>query len=185
MPLGLATTDDTGFLTRIGGDAIGMNNLSMLTRWQYGLDAFTAVPIVDVNGNGIPDEWELYYFGGLLDAGVHTNDADGDGMSIYGEYINGSDPTNPGDGLRLTPSSPASGTPVLTWSAANVTLNYRVQYTDSLMASWTQDNNIARYSRVPIGGGAYAWTYTDPVPPASGSRFYRVVVVPAGDGYPL
>jgi len=183
--LGLATTDDAGFLTRIGGDAMGLNNLSMLTRWQYGLDAFTAVPIVDVNGNGIPDEWELYYFGGLLDAGVHTNDADGDGMSIYGEYINGSDPTNPGDGLRLTPSSPASGTPVLTWSAANVTLNYRVQYTDSLMASWTQDNNIARYSRVPIGGGAYAWTYTDPVPPASGSRFYRVVVVPAGDGYPL
>lgn len=182
--LGLATTDDAGFLTRIGGDDI-LHNLSMRSRWQYGLDAFTAVAIVDVNGNGIPDEWELYYFGGLLATGVHLTDADGDGMSIYGEYFNGSDPTNPGDGLRLTPASPASGSPVLTWSAPNAAVNYRVQYTDSLMASWRQDNNIARYSRVPIGGGAYAWKYTDPVPPASGSRFYRVVVVPAGDGYPL
>jgi len=58
-----------------------------------------------------------------------------------------------------------------------------VQYTDSLMASWTQDNNMFNYTRVAIGGGAYTWTYTDP-PPASGSRFYRVVIVDSGDPYP-
>ncbi len=177
-------TADDSFLTLYGGESAGANSLSLASRWQYGFDAFSALAIVDQNSNGIPDEWELYYFGGLLGTGVHLSDADGDGMTIYGEYINGSDPTNPGDGLRLSPSSPVSGTPVLTWSAANSTLNYRVQYTDSLMATWTQDNNIARYSRVPIGGGAYKWTYTDPVPPASGSRFYRVVVVPGTNPYP-
>jgi hypothetical protein len=181
---GVAPASAGGFLEQIGGETLGENNLTMAVRWQYGFDAFTALAIVDVNGNGILDEWELYYFASLLQIDPRLADDDGDGMSNYDEYINGSDPTNPNESLKLDSPMIVSGSPVLTWSAENSTVNYRIQYADSLMTSWIQDNNLVNYSRVSIGGGAYTWTYTDPAPPASGSRFYRVIIVDAGEGYP-
>jgi hypothetical protein len=174
-----ATSSD--FLTLVGGHSIGPNNLLLSSRWQYGLDGFTAIAIVDQNGNGIPDEWELYYYGMLLNAGSHLLDTDGDGMTDYDEYLNGSDPMNATDGLNVTSTMISSGAPVLTWSGVP---NYRVMYTDSLMASWTTDTNLANYSRVSIGGGAYTWTYTDPNPPVGTTRFYRVIIVPDADGFP-
>lgn len=175
------TPSDDSFLALYGSGSAGANSLLLSTRWQYGLDAFSNVTFVDVNVNGISDEWELYYFGTLLSSGASLADVDGDGMSAYQEYINGSDPTNPGESLRLSTTLPASGSPVLIWSGVS---NYRVMVTDSLMATWVQDNNLANYARVAIGGGAYTWTYTDPAPPVGASRFYRVVIVDPSLGTP-
>ncbi len=47
-------------------------------------------PGADSDGNGLPDPWELHYFGAL---GVDPHgDADGDGISNLQEYLNGTSP---------------------------------------------------------------------------------------------
>ena len=47
----------------------------------------------DTDGNGLPDLWEIHYFGQI---GVDPNaDPDGDGLSNLQEYQRHSDPTNP------------------------------------------------------------------------------------------
>jgi len=61
----------------------------------------------DSNGNGIPDWWELQYFGRLLNNDFKSGnealaDADGDGVSNYQEYLNKTDPTDYFDGAIAT-----------------------------------------------------------------------------------
>lgn len=46
----------------------------------------------DVNGNGIPDWWELKYFGNLNQLAI--GDYDGDGVDNLDEYLEGTNPTN-------------------------------------------------------------------------------------------
>src|ERR1035438_2803393 len=47
----------------------------------------------DLNGNDIPDWWELKYFGNLNQTAL--GDYDGDGVDNLDEYREGTDPTNP------------------------------------------------------------------------------------------
>jgi hypothetical protein len=94
--------------------------------FSFDLEGFT---VVDVDGDGIPDAWELYYFGtlGLSDA----DDPDHDGLTNLQEFLAGSDPFNPdtdGDGFldgadydpldpqtTLPPANPADTTaPIIT-----------------------------------------------------------------------
>ena len=136
---------------------------------------------MDQNANSIPDEWELFYYGGLLAAGEENLDSDVDTMSEYDEYIAGTDPTDQLDHLKINRLAVATTMPALAWSGVK---NYRVQYTDGLSQAWQQDDTLGHYTRVDIGGGAFDWTYNDPQPLAGGSRFYRVVIVPSTDPRP-
>ena len=52
----------------------------------------------DGNGNGLPDAWELKYFGNLNQTA--SGDFDGDGISNLDEYQSGSDPRDPHSFLR-------------------------------------------------------------------------------------
>jgi hypothetical protein len=53
----------------------------------------TSSPTGDTDGDGVPDGYERWYFGNLLqNAG---DDSDGDGASLIQEYTAGSDPTDP------------------------------------------------------------------------------------------
>jgi len=49
---------------------------------------------VDTDGDGLPDQWELKYFGSLSQ--TSSGDYDGDGYSNYFEYKSGSDPSASG-----------------------------------------------------------------------------------------
>ena len=73
----------------------------------------------DSNGNGIPDEWELQYFGSL---GVSTNgaDFDGDGVTDLHEYLAGTSPTDPLSYLGLIAMEQESidGMMRLSWSSS-------------------------------------------------------------------
>lgn len=55
---------------------------------------------LDMDGDGLPDAWEIQNFGNLSQTA--TGDADGDGLNNLGEYTNGTNPNNgdtDGDGL--------------------------------------------------------------------------------------
>jgi Concanavalin A-like lectin/glucanases superfamily/Bacterial TSP3 repeat len=62
-------------------------------------------PVADTDADGLPDSWEMQYFGNLNQAA--DGDYDGDGFSNLEEYRLGTDPTVAN--LRLTISEPKGG----------------------------------------------------------------------------
>jgi hypothetical protein len=79
----------------------------------------TALPAQDANLNGIPDDWEIRYFGSVTNVSTAT-DADADGLNDYYEFLSGTNPRDPLScvALRITSST----LPSFRWySATNAT----------------------------------------------------------------
>jgi subtilisin family serine protease len=71
--------------------------------------------IVDTDRNGLPDWWELTYFGHLLGTQA-TADTDGDGASNFAEWVSGTNPTNPASCVRLlTPTITSTNSLIIQW----------------------------------------------------------------------
>lgn len=110
--------------------------------------------LVDSDGDGIDDVWEIIHGLNPLDPADAALDPDGDGVSNIGEYRVGTDPHNPDtngnglyDGAELVAGSDPAALggpmtlritgmglvpPVLTWLADSGSI-YRVQYTTNLV----------------------------------------------------
>ena len=68
---------------------------------------------LDVNNNGINDDWEVQYFGGI---GVNPNaDTDGDGFTNLQEFLTGTDPTNSASAFRITSIVTTGNSIRVTW----------------------------------------------------------------------
>jgi hypothetical protein len=67
--------------------------------YARGITSSTTMELVlvsdDVDGDGLPDNWETDYFGHL--SYEDTEDPDGDGVTNLQEYRHGTDPTDPND----------------------------------------------------------------------------------------
>jgi hypothetical protein len=63
--------------------------------------ALPEVPLVDLNGNLLPDDWERLFLGGLADGPF--SDTDGDGYPDVQEMQEGSDPMDPMDQPPVVP----------------------------------------------------------------------------------
>ncbi|HLH57088.1 MAG TPA: hypothetical protein VKY92_26140 [Verrucomicrobiae bacterium] len=92
VPIAGATSDS---LTLSGLKLSGTNlgYFSVILRNPSG--SVTSSPAAlwpDVNGNGIPDWWEMFYFGNLNQSA--TEDFDHDGVNNFNEYVEGTNPTN-------------------------------------------------------------------------------------------
>ena len=86
----------------------------------------------DINENGIPDDWELFYFGSL---NVSTNhaDFDGDGVSDLHEYLAGTSPSDPASFLHvMNADAMDDGVIVLEWPSA-IGRQYRIWRSPALL----------------------------------------------------
>ncbi len=64
---------------------------------------FSVLVNPDTNGNGLPDEWEIRYFGSLnAPNGGPNDDPDGDGTTNLQEYLAGTNPLDPADVFKIT-----------------------------------------------------------------------------------
>jgi subtilisin family serine protease len=125
--------------------------------------------IVDTDGNGLPDWWELEYFGHLT--GTDPNaDPDHDGMSNLEEWIAGTDPTNAASCLRMSVVSATNANAVvLGWSSV-AGKTYWLERSTNLLTGF--DSVVA----TNITATAPANTQTDAAILPGSTRFYRVGV---------
>jgi subtilisin family serine protease len=125
--------------------------------------------MVDTDANGLPDWWELQYFGHLT--GTNPNaDADHDGMSNLAEWLAGTNPTNAASSLRLTLVSASNpNAVVLNWSSV-AGKAYWLERSTNLLTGF---NSIVATNIVAT---APTNTQTDTVVLPGSTRFYRVGV---------
>ncbi len=125
--------------------------------------------MVDADGNGLPDWWELQYFGHLT--GTDPNaDPDHDGMNNLAEWIAGTNPTNAASVLRLTlvSATNVSGA-VVNWSSV-AGKNYWLERSTNLATGF---NTVVATN---LAATAPTNTLSDTAILPGNTRFYRVGV---------
>ena len=129
--------------------------------------------IVDPGGNGIPDWWEMDYFGFVgIDPAA---DPDGDGFTNLEEYMIGTHPNNPAGKLAVSKALVVqSGTNQdfrITFPTA-IGVTYRVEFSDSLAAdSWVALGSDISGTGNPATASDAAAVTLHP------QRFYRVRIL--------
>jgi subtilisin family serine protease len=140
-----------------------------LQGWVHNGRRLNLQRIVDTDGNGLPDWWELAYFGHLT--GTDPNaDPDHDGMSNLAEWVAGTNPTNAASCLRLTVLSASnSNSTVVSWSSV-AGKNYWLERSTNLLTGFNSivSTNIAATAPTNI--------LTDTAILPASTRFYRVGV---------
>jgi hypothetical protein len=93
--------------------------------------------VLDSDGDGIPDDWELAHGFAPNDAQDATLDADGDGMTNLQEYLAGTDPRDAASRFFLTAAASSDNGISLSFNTAPG-MGYVIEYTTDLGAdSWT------------------------------------------------
>lgn len=104
----------------------------------------------DTDGDGMSDEYEIFYgfdSGSASDAGMDT---DGDGMSNAAEFTAATDPRNPGSRLRITSITHQGNNLRIEFGPAVVGRNYRLQRSRLLGEPWSNGGQFS----VPVTGNA-------------------------------
>ena len=83
-------TSDSYFLTNFAASMEGSYTV-VATNSLGSVTSAVATPYIDSNGNGLPDSWEMQYFGNLNQAA--GGDYDGDGITNIQEFFDGTNPT--------------------------------------------------------------------------------------------
>jgi hypothetical protein len=138
-----------------------------------GLASSTAALTVlaDADADGIPDAWTLQYFahatGQAADLSRASDDADGDGLLNWQEYVAGTDPTNALSYLKVSALTAGAGPATLEFLAVS-NRSYTVEYTGQpALGPWS------RLADVVVRTNSRIETVTDSA--GSTNRFYRLV----------
>jgi len=131
---------------------------------------------VDTNANGVPDGWELAKLGALT-ANLNV-DPNRKGMTLYDEYIAGTNPKDPTDVFRLILLNSTNRVQVsfLTRAAAGAGYEgrqrfYALESATNLGGEW---NPLPNLSRLP--GNDHWVIYTEPGGGTNVSSFFRARV---------
>ncbi len=129
--------------------------------------------MIDTDGDGLPDWWEMENFHSL--AAAASDDSDGDGFTNLAEYRSGTDPVSATSFLAFTslqPVSDASGESFILTFPPVAGRNYQIEWSDTLAAaSWT-------LLGATVTGTGATIQITDPnARAASPQRFYRLHVL--------
>ena len=100
-------------------------------------DAFTILKLDivagDSDGDGMPDEWEGFYFGDPTNA-VAEIDSDGDGLDNLSEYSAGTNPQDSASVMKLDIVAQTNGAMVINWPSATFR-NYDVLRSTNLLSN--------------------------------------------------
>ncbi len=94
----LSVTNSTNFnLVASWDNPVNIQAVRVVTNYVYALEAYTGLRIfelapLDQDGDRMPDSWELQYFASLTNG--TAGDFDHDGISNWGEFLGGLNPTN-------------------------------------------------------------------------------------------
>jgi hypothetical protein len=145
----------------------GVNNSGNEFYFVQGL--FIGTGAADTDSDGLPDDWEVQYFGSTSAQGA-TGDPDGDGQSNAAELAAGTVPNNGTSALRITAISATPTAVSLTFPSV-AGKSYRAQWAQGL-SGW------ADIGAVTAASGAETTIMGLPVPAAGEPRwFYRVRLV--------
>jgi hypothetical protein len=115
---------------------------------------------IDSDGDGLPDDWENFYFGSLINDA--TNSFIGDGVSNLAKYIAGTNPTNAADSFRLISVQHQPGTTELHFTSAP-SRQYSVQWSADLQHWQTVTNPPLSYSSAWLAKTGTNLVYPSPV----------------------
>lgn len=101
----------------------------------------------DSDGDGLPDEWELSYWGNLGQG--PADDSDGDGRSNLQEWNNGTDPTS-ADMLRIECVQTRTHNKPLLTVQNNSGARYDVESCSTLVGAWTTVATNQQADAIPI-----------------------------------
>lgn len=123
----------------------------------------------DVDADGLPDDWELFYFQALTYPGAV--DVDGDGASNRSEFLAGTDPARAADSLRVVSlARDVSGRAILRVPHA-ASRTHSVEWTEDF-SRWTPLIHAPIYD---LAAGIALWT--DDLSEGA-KRFYRAQAMP-------
>ena len=127
------------------------------------------IPLLDSDGDGIPDSWESAY---SLNPNLPSDaamDADGDGQSNLAEFVSGTNPRLPGDAFKAELATSATGAPVVRFVAV-AGKTYSVQYKTALNApDWQKVGDVT------APGVTGVVEVPDPSGTNASQRYYRIV----------
>ncbi|MGN6384792.1 MAG: thrombospondin type 3 repeat-containing protein, partial [Verrucomicrobiota bacterium] len=117
----------------------------------------------DLNGDGVPDDWQSFNWGKPINWPNPALDSDGDGASNLAEFLAGTDPTNPDSVLKVVISTREQG-PYVEWTTEPGSV-YQLQISSDLK-TWQN-----------VGTQRFASSTSDAIPasqPGQG-QYYRVI----------
>ena len=94
------------------------------------IDLRLGEPLVDSDGDGLADAWEMAHFGNLNQNG--SGDFDGDGFSNLREYRAGTNPTDPNSRFEVLEITKVPNGMSIRWTSQQGR-SYRVKRADSLL----------------------------------------------------
>ncbi|HEV7866351.1 MAG TPA: lamin tail domain-containing protein, partial [Chthoniobacteraceae bacterium] len=153
-----------GSRTAIGNDPANWNAAAPTPGGVNNLQS----PILDNDGDGVPNTWEEANGMNQFSATDALIDGDGDGQHNLAEYIAGSDPRDANDSFKvdIAPAADGTGFSLRFTAAANRT--YSILYKDALT-----DPQWQKLTDIVAQPTAYLVERTDTT--ARSQRFYRIV----------